>query len=64
MIALKGKESGSIGYRISKTALNAVTVILANEFKDKNILVNLMSPGWERADMGGSTIPRSIEEGG
>jgi NAD(P)-dependent dehydrogenase (short-subunit alcohol dehydrogenase family) len=64
MAALKGMESGSIGYRISKTTLNALTVILVNEFKDKNILVNSISPGWERTDIGGSTIPLSIEKGG
>ena len=51
------------GYRISKTALNAITVILARELEDTNIKVNSMCPGWVRTDMGGSNAPRSPEEG-
>ncbi len=63
MGVLSEMGSGSVGYRISKTALNAVTRILASELKDTNILVNSMSPGWVRTDMGGSTATCSIEEG-
>jgi len=63
MGVLSEMGSGSVGYRISKTALNAVTCILASELKDTNILVNSMSPGWVRTDMGGPTAPCSVEEG-
>jgi NAD(P)-dependent dehydrogenase (short-subunit alcohol dehydrogenase family) len=54
---------GYAGYRLSKTALNAVTRILAAELKDTNILVNSVCPGWVRTDMGGPEAPRTPEEG-
>lgn len=50
-------------YRISKTAVNAFTCVLADELKDTNILVNAMTPGWVRTRMGGVKAPRSVEEG-
>lgn len=51
------------GYRLSKTALNAVTRILADELKDTNIKINSVCPGWVRTGMGGRDAPRSVEEG-
>jgi NAD(P)-dependent dehydrogenase (short-subunit alcohol dehydrogenase family) len=54
---------GSPAYRVSKAALNAFTVTLAAEVKPDGILVNSMSPGWVRTDMGGDEAPRSVEEG-
>ncbi len=51
------------GYRISKTALNAVTRILSQELKDTGIKVNSVCPGWVRTDLGGADAPRSHEEG-
>ncbi len=51
------------GYRISKTALNAVTRILANELEGTNIKVNSVCPGWVRTDIGGRNAPRTVEEG-
>ena len=53
----------SPAYRISKTALNAVTVMLSNQLKEKNISVNAMCPGWVRTSMGGKNADKSIEEG-
>lgn len=50
-------------YRISKTALNALTVIQAQELAGDKIKVNTMHPGWVRTDMGGSNATKSIEEG-
>lgn len=54
---------GSPAYRVSKAALNALTVTLAAEVKGQGILVNAMSPGWVRTDMGGEEAPRGVEEG-
>ena len=53
---------GTPAYRISKTALNALTRILAAEFKESNILVNSMCPGWVRTRMGGESAPRTPEQ--
>ena len=54
---------GSPAYRVSKAALNALTRTLAAEVAGHGILVNSMSPGWVRTDMGGEEAPRSVQEG-
>lgn len=51
------------GYRLSKTALNAVTRIFADELKGTGIKVNSVCPGWVRTDMGGPGATLSIEQG-
>jgi NAD(P)-dependent dehydrogenase (short-subunit alcohol dehydrogenase family) len=56
-------NGGYPAYRLSKTSLNALTRIFADELKGTNILVNSVCPGWVKTDMGGSNAPRSIEEG-
>jgi len=50
-------------YSVSKAALNAWTRILANELAPKGIRVNAVNPGWVRTNMGGSSAPRSVEQG-
>ena len=55
--------AGTPAYRISKTALNALTRIVAAEFHGSNILVNSMCPGWVRTAMGGESAPRTPEQG-
>jgi NAD(P)-dependent dehydrogenase (short-subunit alcohol dehydrogenase family) len=50
-------------YSISKTALNALTIMLASELRGSNILVNAACPGWVRTEMGGADAPRSVREG-
>ena len=55
--------SGGPGYRISKTALNAFTKILADEVAGSGILVNAMTPGWVHTRLGGLKAPRSVDQG-
>lgn len=50
-------------YRTSKTALNALTRLLADELKGHNILINSVCPGWVRTDMGGPHAHRNVQEG-
>ncbi len=50
-------------YSVSKTALNAVTGMMAAALKDKHIAVNSICPGWVRTDMGGSNASRSVQQG-
>ena len=51
------------GYRLSKTALNAVTRIFAEEMRQTGVKVNSVCPGWVRTDMGGPGANLSVEEG-
>jgi NAD(P)-dependent dehydrogenase (short-subunit alcohol dehydrogenase family) len=60
---LSDMGAGTPAYRISKTALNALTRIIAAEFTGSGILVNSMCPGWVRTDMGGSSAPRTTAQG-
>jgi carbonyl reductase 1 len=55
----------SSAYRVSKIALNALTRILARDLASdpRHILVNAVCPGWVRTNMGGSSAPRSPEQG-
>ena len=50
-------------YSLSKTALNALTLLLADAARERNVLVNAASPGWVRTDMGGPSATRSVVEG-
>ena len=50
-------------YSMSKTALHALTRLLAHAGQRRNVLVNAVDPGWVRTDMGGPSAPRSVEQG-
>lgn len=50
-------------YRVSKVALNALTRLFADEFREHGVLVNAVDPGWVRTRMGGPSASRSPEEG-
>jgi NAD(P)-dependent dehydrogenase (short-subunit alcohol dehydrogenase family) len=60
---LSDMQDGYPAYRISKSALNAVTRIFAAQGRGHNVLVNSVDPGWVKTDMGGPQAPRQIEEG-
>jgi NAD(P)-dependent dehydrogenase (short-subunit alcohol dehydrogenase family) len=50
-------------YRLSKIALNGLTLMLADSVKGTNVLINAGCPGWVHTEMGSPDAPRSIEEG-
>jgi NAD(P)-dependent dehydrogenase (short-subunit alcohol dehydrogenase family) len=60
---LEDMEDGSAAYRVSKTALNALTRMAAAAADNRNVLVNSMCPGWVRTDMGGPNAARGVEKG-
>src|SRR5262249_32642636 len=62
MGALSEMGSDHAAYRISKTAVNAVTAVLAAELRGK-VAVNSVCPGWVRTDMGGPNADRDVSEG-
>jgi NAD(P)-dependent dehydrogenase (short-subunit alcohol dehydrogenase family) len=55
-------EIQSPAYRLSKTLLNGITVLLAKELRGTNILVNSVCPGWVRTQMGGENAPLTPEQ--
>jgi len=58
--SLSEMSSGMPSYRITKTALNAVTKICESELQ--GIKVNSVHPGWVQTDMGGEHASLTIEE--
>ena len=50
-------------YRLSKTALNCITILIAQEVRDDNILVNSACPGWVRTELGGDEAPLTPQQG-
>lgn len=62
MGALDDNAGGYAAYRISKTALNAVTAILAAELRGA-VAVNAVCPGWVKTDMGGPNAELEVADG-
>jgi NAD(P)-dependent dehydrogenase (short-subunit alcohol dehydrogenase family) len=60
---LSDMSGGRAAYRISKSALNALTRVLAADEGGEGLLVNSLCPGWVRTDMGTDSAPRSVEQG-
>lgn len=50
-------------YSCSKTALNAFTVMLANEFINTNFKVNSVSPGYTATDLNQNRGTQTVEQG-
>ena len=59
---LEDMGGGYPAYRVSKTALNALTRIFASELREAGVLVNSVCPGWAKTDMGGSHAQLAPEE--
>ena len=57
---LKSLLGGYAGYRLSKAALNAHTILMANE--QAGIKINAVCPGWVKTDMGGVHAPGSVSD--
>lgn len=60
LINLKGDYPA---YRISKSSLNALTIMCSKELEGYGLKVNAMCPGWVKTDMGGPDAPREVNEG-
>jgi NAD(P)-dependent dehydrogenase (short-subunit alcohol dehydrogenase family) len=55
------KEKKIASYRLSKWALNGLTLLLASELAGK-IAVNAFDPGWVKTDLGGPNAPGTADE--
>lgn len=60
---IAGMGVGTPAYRVSKTAVNVLTIMLAQELAPHGVKVNAVCPGWVRTDLGGPHATRSVEEG-
>jgi NAD(P)-dependent dehydrogenase (short-subunit alcohol dehydrogenase family) len=60
---LQSMTSYAPAYSISKTALNAMTKVVAESVRGTGVLVNCVNPGWVRTSMGGPHAPLTVEQG-
>jgi NAD(P)-dependent dehydrogenase (short-subunit alcohol dehydrogenase family) len=59
----RGLGGDSPAYRISKVALNGLTIAMAQALNGSGVLVNSVDPGWVRTEMGGKSATRSVQQG-
>ncbi len=59
---MDGMGPGAVNYRVSKTAMNAVTLI-AHNAAHEGVKVNSVCPGWVRTALGGDEAPRDVATG-
>ena len=59
---MEGMATGSIAYRLSKSSLNALTIVLSKELLSRDIKVNAICPGWVQTDMGGYEATLTVRE--
>jgi NAD(P)-dependent dehydrogenase (short-subunit alcohol dehydrogenase family) len=52
-----------LAYCASKAALNMFTVQLAYEYRDANIAVNSVNPGYTATDLNGNSGPQTVQQG-
>ncbi|MFI5362988.1 MAG: SDR family NAD(P)-dependent oxidoreductase [Elusimicrobiota bacterium] len=64
MGALSSMGADAPCYRVSKAALNALTLVLASELKPAGVSVVAFCPGWVATDMGGASAPRTPKSAG
>ncbi len=60
---LNSLSSDYPAYRLSKSSLNVITIMLSQELSAKGIIVNAICPGWVKTDMGGPDAPGEVSEG-
>ncbi|GLP96338.1 SDR family NAD(P)-dependent oxidoreductase [Paraferrimonas sedimenticola] len=54
----------TIAYRMSKSALNAMTKLLALELAEhSNVKINAAAPGWVKTELGGEDAPLTPKQG-
>jgi NAD(P)-dependent dehydrogenase (short-subunit alcohol dehydrogenase family) len=55
------RDRGLASYRLSKWAVNGLTMLQAAELSGQ-IAVNALDPGWVKTDMGGPNAPGSPDD--
>lgn len=63
MGAMEGMTGGHTAYRLSKSALNALTIMASSDLSMYGIKVFAVCPGWVKTDMGGPNAPRNLDTG-